>query len=223
VIVWIDAAHSAGERVFGLGLIERHLKALRHRKVAISAVIIDLGAGGAPDPEIAQERWPFPVRIARGGGSIRDRVGAAARGLPVLLVEADTLADARLYDFLSAQPGDLVAADGDAILARLGDASRLQPGATTLSAAIPADAPRLTQAEFPGFIRNLRRTLPFYLFRVTNTAERKSVERFLFWSNYKGSTDFFTKYVYPPLVWILVRPLARWGVHPNTVTVTRSC
>jgi hypothetical protein len=54
---------------------------------------------------------------------------------------------------------------------------------------------------------------------VTNAAERRSVERFLFWSNYKGSTDFFTKYVYPPLVWILVRPLARWGVHPNTVTV----
>jgi phosphatidylglycerophosphate synthase len=218
VIVWIDAARSAGERVFGLGLIERHLKALRHRKVAVTAVVIDLGGSDAPDPEIAQEKWPFPVRIARGAGSIRDRVAAAAQGSPVLIVEADTLADARLYDFLGTRSGDLVAADGEAILARLGDVSRLQPGATTLAAAIPGDAPRLTQAEFPGFIRNLRRTLPFYLFRVTNAAERKSVERFLFWSNYKGSTDFFTKYVYPPLVWVLVRPLARWGVHPNTVT-----
>lgn len=218
MIVWIDAAHSAGERVFGLGLIERHLKALRHRKVAATAVIIDLGGSGAPDPDIAQEKWPFPVRIARGAGAIRDRVSAAAQGSPVLVVEVDTLADARLYDFLSAQPGDIVAADGDAILARLDDASRLQSDATTLSAAIPDDAPRLTQAAFPGFIRNLRRTLPFYLFRVANAAERTSVERFLFWSNYKGSTDFFTKYVYPPLVWILVRPLARWGVHPNTVT-----
>jgi phosphatidylglycerophosphate synthase len=27
-----------------------------------------------------------------------------------------------------------------------------------------------------------------------------------------------TKYVYPPLVWRLVRPLARWRVHPNWVT-----
>ena len=218
MIVWIDAARGAGERVFGLGLIERHLKALRHRKVAATAVIIDLGGSAAPDPAIAQAKWPFPVRIARGAGSIRDRVGAAAQGSPVLIVDADTLADARLYDFLGAQSGDLVATDGDAILARIGDASRLRPEAMTLSAAIPADAPRLTQAEFPGFIRNLRRTLPFYLFRVTNAAERKSVERFLFWSNYKGSTDFFTKYVYPPLVWVLVRPLARWGVHPNTVT-----
>jgi phosphatidylglycerophosphate synthase len=218
VIVWIDAAHSAGERVFGLGLIERHLKALRHRKVAASAVIIDLGGSAAPDPEIAQEKWPFPVRVARGAGTIRERVAAAAQRSPALVVEADTLVDARLYDFLAAQSGDLVAADGDAILARIGDASRLQPGAATLSAAMPTDAPRLTQAAFPGFIRNLRRTLPFYLFRVTDAAARKSVERFLFWSNYKGSTDFFTKYVYPPLVWILVRPLARWGVHPNTVT-----
>jgi hypothetical protein len=218
VIVWIDAAQSAGERVFGLGLIERHLKALRHRKVAASTVVIDLGDSNAPDPAIALEKWPFAVRVARGAGTIRERVMAVAQGSPVLVVDADTLADARLYDFLSTQSGDLVAAEGDAILARLGDASRLQPGATTLSTAIPVDAARLTQAAFPGFIRNLRRTLPFYLFRVTNAAERKTVERFLFWSNYKGSTDFFTKYVYPPLVWIMVRPLARWGVHPNTVT-----
>jgi phosphatidylglycerophosphate synthase len=44
------------------------------------------------------------------------------------------------------------------------------------------------------------------------------VERFLFWSNYKGSTDFMTRYVYPPLVWAMVRPLARRRVHPNWIT-----
>ena len=41
----------------------------------------------------------------------------------------------------------------------------------------------------------------------------------MFWSNYKGSTDVLTRYLYPPLVWLLVRPLARWRVHPNVVTV----
>ncbi|CAN0514893.1 unnamed protein product, partial [Phaeothamnion confervicola] len=167
-------AHRAAERVFGLGLIERHLKALRQRKVAVQAVFIDLGDSGEPDPAAARATWPFPVRVTRGTGTIRERVAAAALGSPVLIVDADTLADARLYDFLATRSGDLVAADGDAILARLGDASRLQPGATTIAGAIPADAPRLTQAEFPGFIRNLRRTLPFYLFRVTNAAERKA-------------------------------------------------
>jgi len=95
----------------------------------------------------------------------------------------------------------------------------LDPNATDLRGALPASLPRLTQAEFPGFIRNLRRTLPFYLFRIANAEECAKVERFLFWSNYKGSTDFFTKYVYPPLVWLLVRPLARAHVHPNWVTI----
>lgn len=53
---------------------------------------------------------------------------------------------------------------------------------------------------------------------MRDDAARKRIERFLFWSNYKGSTDFMTKYVWPPLVWLLVRPLARWRVHPNWVT-----
>jgi phosphatidylglycerophosphate synthase len=108
--------------------------------------------------------------------------------------------------------------DGNAVIALIADPAALREVATTLREALPDDFPHLAQTDFPGFIRNLRRTLPFYLFTVTGAAERKTVERFLFWSNYKGSTDFFTKYVYPPLVWILVRPLARWGVHPNWVT-----
>ncbi len=41
----------------------------------------------------------------------------------------------------------------------------------------------------------------------------------MFWSNYKGSTDFLTKWVYPPLVWPLVRFCTRWRIHPNAVTV----
>jgi phosphatidylglycerophosphate synthase len=57
-----------------------------------------------------------------------------------------------------------------------------------------------------------------YAFRVPDAAALDRAERFLFWSNYKGSTDFMTKYVYPPLVWRLVRPLARWRIHPNWVT-----
>jgi phosphatidylglycerophosphate synthase len=71
----------------------------------------------------------------------------------------------------------------------------------------------------PTYIRKLRRDLPSYLFRVIDERRRDEAEHFLFWSNYKGSTDFFTKYVYPPLVWRMVRPLARWRVHPNVVTI----
>ena len=80
-------------------------------------------------------------------------------------------------------------------------------------------AGRLQDADFSGFIRKLRRSLPYYLFRVDGPKKVTKVERFMFWSNYKGSTDVFTRYVYPPLVWLLVRPLARWRVHPNTITL----
>ena len=65
----------------------------------------------------------------------------------------------------------------------------------------------------------MRRDLPYHLNGLPDAQARREYERFLFWSNYKGSTDFFTKYVYPPLVWLLVRPLARARVHPNAVTI----
>jgi phosphatidylglycerophosphate synthase len=59
-----------------------------------------------------------------------------------------------------------------------------------------------------------------YLFRIDDAEAAARVERFLFWSNYKGSTDFMTRYVYPPLVWALVRPLSHARVHPNWITAT---
>jgi len=79
--------------------------------------------------------------------------------------------------------------------------------------------PAFKDEEFNGFVRRLRRTLPYYLFTVSSQERAAKLERFLFWSNYKGSTDLFTRYVYPPLVWLLVRPLARWRVHPNWVSL----
>ncbi len=77
----------------------------------------------------------------------------------------------------------------------------------------------LRQQDFTAHIAVLRRSLPFWLRPVRDQAERRAIERFMFKATYKGSTDFFTKYVYPPAVWALVRPLARLRVHPNTVTL----
>jgi phosphatidylglycerophosphate synthase len=218
-VVWIDAARGAGERVFGLTLLERHLKAMKHRKVQPGEVIIDLGSAQVEEPEEARRRWPFPIRVVRGGGTVAQRLARSAVGRRVLALDAQTLVDARLYDFIAVQPRDLAVEDGEAALAWIADPAVLDPHATELRGALAPALPRLTQAEFPGFIRNLRRTLPFYLFRVATPDDRKKVERFLFWSNYKGSTDFFTKYVYPPLVWVMVQPLARAHVHPNWVTI----
>ena len=218
-VVWIDASHGAGERVFGLTLLERHLKAIKHRKLQPAEVILDLGQSSAADPTESGRTWPFAIRIVRGGGTIQQRIAKIANGRRVLAVDARTLVDARLYDFLTMQARDLAAEDGAAAIAWIADPASLDPNATDLRSAVPASLPRLTQAEFPGFIRNLRRTLPFYLFRIAGADDCAKVERFLFWSNYKGSTDFFTKYVYPPLVWVMVRPLARAHIHPNWVTI----
>ena len=116
MIVWIDAARAAAERVFGLSLLERHLKALRHRKVMPSDVVVDFGDSGRPDPAEARDKWPFPVRIARGAGGIKARIAAACGTAPVLAVDIDTLADARLYDFLAQQPGAVAAEENGAVL-----------------------------------------------------------------------------------------------------------
>jgi phosphatidylglycerophosphate synthase len=218
-VVWIDAVCGIGERVFGLTLLERHLKALKHSKVQPGEVVLDLGPGVTAEPEEAKCRWPFPVRVVRNSGTIAQRLAKGAVGRRVLALDAQTLVDPRLYDFIAAQPSDLAAEDGEAAIAWIADPSVLDQDASDLRGALPSSLPRLTQAEFPGFIRNLRRTLPFYLFRIAGPEQRATVERFLFWSNYKGSTDFFTKYVYPPLVWLMVRPLARAHVHPNWVTI----
>ena len=103
-VVWIDAAHGAGERVFGLTLLERHLKALKHRKVQPGEVVIDLGAGEMPEPQEAGRRWSFPVRVVRNGGTIAQRLAKSAIGGRVLALDTQTLIDARLYDFVTAQP-----------------------------------------------------------------------------------------------------------------------
>ncbi|TFI47433.1 CDP-alcohol phosphatidyltransferase family protein, partial [Diaphorobacter sp. DS2] len=109
---------------------------------------------------------------------------------------------------------------------------RLEPA---LIDAIPADAQTLREVadallaagriapydeqDFPAYVNKLRRSLPYWIYAVNDKATRRRLERQMFWDNYKGSTDLLTRWVYPPLVWPLVRLCTRWGIHPNTVTV----
>jgi phosphatidylglycerophosphate synthase len=222
MILWIDAAEVSSERVFGMSLIERHLKAARHQKVDIREVVVDCGAATAPQ-FVGEPRLKCPVRIVQSAGRLGERLAAVAAAEAVIAVDARTLIDARLYGYLGQNAGSRVAhgegVEASAVIARIepADAARIDPAATHLAEAV-AGLPPLTQAQFPSFIRKLRRSTPYYLFRIESTTQARACERFLFWSNYKGSTDFFTKYVYPPLVWLAVPPLARARVHPNLVT-----
>jgi phosphatidylglycerophosphate synthase len=236
MIVWIDAvAADSAPFVFGLSLLERHLHGLRRLNPAPARVIVDLSTG-ASEPKLGDKRLlRMPLEWRRSGEPYAARLGQilSDSGSEALLVlDATTLADARLPAALAPRTTSTVVLsretqDRAAILFVAGDRA---PVAAAL-AANPEDTatlgrnlldagsvPAFKDEEFNGFVRRLRRTLPYHLFAVDSAERAAKLERFLFWSNYKGSTDLFTRYVYPPLVWVMVGPLARLRVHPNWVT-----
>ena len=77
----------------------------------------------------------------------------------------------------------------------------------------------MDEAAFPAYVNKLRRSLPYWIYEVSTIPAKEHLERQMFWDNYKGSTDLLTRWVYPPVVWQMVRLCTRWRIHPNTVTV----
>jgi hypothetical protein len=226
--LWIDAACSDSRlRVFGMSLVERHIRGVRHKAGEIFPAIVD----GSP---AAFEALPAELRAqdvsaSSQPGALGQRLAAALREAngPLLVAAGDSAIDQRLYGELRKRSGNWLATDENGSVALL----RLEPDAPLETLAEIVDWPgliaallyqpginRLRQEDFTAHIAVLRRDLPFWLRRINTEAERAELERFMFKASYKGSTDFFTKYVYPPLVWLSVRPLARMRVHPNTVT-----
>ncbi|MGE0152131.1 MAG: CDP-alcohol phosphatidyltransferase family protein [Reyranellaceae bacterium] len=225
--LWIDAAAAgARPRVFGMGLVERHIRGARHRNAEPLPAIVS----GGDDPSLPPALAGDAVVLSHEQGPLGARLAAALRagGEALLVAAGDTAVDQRLYGELRRRRGNWMATDEDGGVALL----RLEPDAPLAAIEAAADWPaliaalgaqqgvsRLRQQDFAAHIAALRRDLPFWLRRVETEAQRAALERFMFEASYKGSTDFFTKYVYPPLVWAAVRPLARWRVHPNTVTL----
>lgn len=229
VRIWIDATDPRSQLcVFGMSLLERQLQALRQAELSPSEVCIAVSQDTAPLPQLGQ----LPLRWERASGSVQDRLARAvsrANGEALIATEGRAVIDARLMHYVAHHPGSYAALGGEGeahtVLLRLEhDAlTESMPGAQ-LPALVQrhmtqAKLPALSLTDIPSYIPKLRRALPVYLFGVTDPHSRDAAERFLFWSNYKGSSDFFTTHVYPPLVWLLVRPLTRWRVHPNSVTL----
>lgn len=220
--LWIDTAAAArAETLFGVPSIER-LRRSVGKLVAGTPVVLS-------GPDATLEDWPgaqVDTDTAKLGSRLRL---ALARGPLVALDGADVI-DPRLIAFLVSSARSGVASRGTG--GQRAVALRLQP---ELAEAIPADAENLRavadaliaarriapidEAEFPAYMDKLRRTLPYWIYAVDDAATRQRLERQMFWDNYKGSTDLLTRYVYPPLVWPLVRLCVRLGLHPNTVTV----
>jgi phosphatidylglycerophosphate synthase len=232
--VWIDATDPcAALPLFGMPLLERQLRALIEAGIDPADVRVELPTGGrdaASVPPDVGARLPLSWSRRPEGRAdrLRDAVRDAA-GVPVLALEADAVVDPRLLRHVAGASGALAVRGGEgsertAVL-RLAAAV---PPAPTADARLTALAEAgvetglladVAAADVPAYLDGLRRSLPAYLFRIPDARARDRAERFLFWSNYKGSTDFLTSHLYPPLVWPAVRLLARWRVHPNVVTI----
>lgn len=222
--LWIDTATSAhAETLFGLPSVERLRRSIDKRIVGHTVVLSgrDMPPTSWPGATITADNAPLGTRLRR----------ALADG-PLVALDGSNVLDPRLIDYLSN------AADSPSCLAARGEGTQravallLQPDALD---AIPPEAKSLCEvadalvaaqriapldeAQFPAYINKLRRSLPYWIYAVDNATTRQRLERQMFWDNYKGSTDLLTRYVYPPLVWPLVRLCVRLGLSPNVVTL----
>lgn len=222
--LWIDTATSAhAETLFGLPSVERLRRSVDTRIVGRTVVLSgrDMPPSSWPGATITADNAPLGTRLRR----------ALADG-PLVALDGSNVLDPRLIDYLSN------AADSPSCLAARGEGPQravallLQPDALD---AIPPEAKSLCEvadalvaaqriapldeAQFPAYINKLRRSLPYWIYAVDNATTRQRLERQMFWDNYKGSTDLLTRYVYPPLVWPLVRLCIALRIHPNAVTV----
>lgn len=207
--IWIDAAPpEAAARVFGLSLVERIERLTR--RIPSAVITVDRGPGPA---------------------GRRLKAFAAGGPGPVLAVDGAGVFDNRLLPFLAGREGAVGVIGGDG--ARRAAALRIATAADL--AAVPDEASALTEIadcaiqggqarrlqpdEFPTFVAGLRRDLPYHLERLPDGPARRDYERFLFWSNYKGSTDFLTRWAFPPVVWPLTRFATAIRLHPNWITL----
>jgi phosphatidylglycerophosphate synthase len=231
VRIWIDGCGDPGLVLFGMGLIERHLRALAGVSRSISEIRVSQRPD-RPQPAVPQDALqPFRLDWVAEEGPAPARLAAyLTQGSdPVIAFPADTTIDTRLLEWLPGQGGNRIARseagnEAPAVLRLDPAAAPLIAGAGSLAEAASrllseGLASVVTAEEFPSFIAALRRDLPFYVHPVRTEEDRKRIERFLFWASYKGSTDFLTKWVFPPLVWLAVPPLARRRVHPHWVTL----
>ncbi|MDL2336799.1 MAG: CDP-alcohol phosphatidyltransferase family protein [Pseudomonadota bacterium] len=220
--LWIDTATTArAETLFGVPPIER-LRRSVGKLVAGTPVVLS-------GPNANSESWPGAT-IESDALPLGTRLGRALAGGPLVALDGANVIDPRLIAFLVRGASSCVAARGEG--EQRAAALRLTP---ELAGAIPPDADNLRavadaliaagriapldEQAFPAYMDKLRRTLPYWIYTVDDASTRKRLERQMFWDNYKGSTDLLTRYVYPPLVWPLVRLCVRLGLHPNTVTL----
>lgn len=222
-LLWIDTGSlTRAEHLFGIAPLERIRRSLR-------TLITDGGSVTISGPAAAKLGWPG-TRVDDDAKPLGERLRRALSAGPLVVLDAGNVIDPRLIQFLRSVARPCVAMRGEgtqravALYLDPSVAQGIPPASTDLVAVADALlAARLIQPvdekAFPTFIHKLRRSLPFWLYRVEDADTRRRLERQMFRDNYKGSTDLLTAYVYPPLVWQAVRFCTRFHVHPNVLTV----
>jgi len=224
-----EAEKSLGTLAQNEGFLRRLVEPI----VRPSEIVVELPAGSRlPELLPADLVEALPLRWSRAEGPLGARLQRALRaadGEPVLALPGDAVVDTRVLEHLAWWRGESVAflagegPERSAALRLEGPAVEDAEDADDLLSVARAgiEAGRLKQLgadDVGSYVTKLRKSLPAYLFRVPDDAAARRAERFLFESNYKGSTDFLTRYVFPPLVWRALGPLTRRRVHPNAVT-----
>ncbi len=220
--LWIETTDLArAQPLFGVPPLERLRRSVGRLADEDTVTLSGPGAhaGAWPGAQVDPSPSPLGTRLRR---------ALAERGGPLVALDGAHVTDPRLIRFL--------ATTGPCVATRGAGAHRAVALSLDASAAdaIPADAPSLQavadallasgrmraldEAAFPAYVDKLRRSIPWWQYVVEDRETRKRLERRLFWDNYKGSTDLLTRWVYPPLVWPLVRLCTRLGIHPNVIT-----
>jgi phosphatidylglycerophosphate synthase len=216
----------------GLEAARKQLLKLAQSRSCPSEIWIELPAGDPPPsflPEALVAKLPIVWKSEP--GSSRERLQRALRdadGETVIALSSNTVLDQRIIEHMVWAPESGLAFLSDsgpesAAVVRLdqplpdgGDEDELVEIAR--NAVHGGFLKQLPPESIESYIKKLRRHLPPYAITIGDEPTRTRTERFLFESSYKGSTDFMTKYVYPPLVWALLNPLAARRVTPNRVT-----
>ncbi|MGD9294995.1 MAG: CDP-alcohol phosphatidyltransferase family protein [Roseobacter sp.] len=221
--IWIDAEPSRlAPEICGYTTLERVLRSIAKEAGATANTVYVSGMPDVPnDPRYT---------VLNDDGTAGERLGKFLETTegPVLALDGGAVTDTRLLPLMMAleEPACFVSGAGETGSAILRLASSTSPAKEAGSLREIADelvstgaVRRADATEFSDFIQNLRRNVPFTLERMPDEQARDALEKRLFHLNYKGSTDFMTKWVYPPIVWVLVRLCIRWKITPNMVTI----
>jgi len=229
----LEGLESIQQKVEGLEEAERQLIEIATSRIAPREIWIDVPPGESDHSWVPEDvQQIFQIRWLNEPGTVLERLQRAlqaAEGERVLAFSGDSVVDPRLLENLAWWPEGSAAfiheggLDSRAVMTIEGV---LPPGIDDSSSLLgiaratveTGFAVQIRDEDCGSYIKKLRRHLPPYLFGIPDAGARDRAERFLFASVYKGATDFMTKWVYPPLVWRLVRPLAENKTSPNTVT-----